>query len=104
MVVDSRDSQGRVRFFPLNATDTLNQRFPAWLHYGHTDSLLPFPVKEVRIFILVLLHFYSQGQDCCSDNYIGFHYISPDLMRVLEFTTYVAHSFSSRKVALRDGI
>jgi hypothetical protein len=45
-------------------------------------------------------HVHAQGVDCCADEYISFHYVTPDEMRVLEFLVYYASPFTVREVWL----
>ncbi|KAK9501663.1 hypothetical protein O3M35_012347 [Rhynocoris fuscipes] len=67
----TRDSYGRERFFPL---------IP--------DSLL-VPGFEIPLWYISFAYYKPrQGDDCCSDAAITFHYVSPEMMYVIEQFIY----------------
>lgn len=43
---------------------------------------------SMRITNLILKNFSEQGLDCCSDNAISFHYVSPNQMYTLDYLIY----------------
>ncbi|CAJ0582562.1 unnamed protein product, partial [Mesorhabditis spiculigera] len=71
---DSRDLQGRLRFLPLSAQSHFGDHLPSWLER-------------------YVVHEYHHKAACCSDLVITFHYITPDVMYLLEFFTYHLHVF-----------
>lgn len=70
---DTRDSEGRPTFLPLA---------PQWL------------LSQTKIdenFWYTQYQFYGPpkpGKDCCSDEPISFHYIEPDIMRLIDWLLY----------------
>ncbi|XP_046456804.1 glycoprotein-N-acetylgalactosamine 3-beta-galactosyltransferase 1-like [Daphnia pulex] len=71
--MDTRDSQGRGRFFPFNPDSHYN---PGDIHagdYWYWDYIYYPP---------------TQGRNCCSDSAISFHYVDPNFMRMLDLFFY----------------
>ncbi|CAJ0929508.1 unnamed protein product, partial [Mesorhabditis belari] len=68
-VTDTRDLTGKLRFLPLSAVSHFIDHLPSWL-----EKYLPYE--------------YHHKAACCSNLVVTFHYITPDMMYLLEFFTY----------------
>ncbi|XP_018561221.1 glycoprotein-N-acetylgalactosamine 3-beta-galactosyltransferase 1-like [Anoplophora glabripennis] len=69
---DSRDSMGRGRFFP----------------FVPEHHLIPGHVAKSFWYWQYIYYESKEGMDCCSDNAVSFHYVSPNQMYVLEYLIY----------------
>ncbi|XP_040573725.1 glycoprotein-N-acetylgalactosamine 3-beta-galactosyltransferase 1 [Lepeophtheirus salmonis] len=69
---DSRDSYGRGRFFP----------------FVPETHLIPGSIQPDNWFNKYQYYETKNGPECCSDSAISFHYVSPNLMYVLEYLVY----------------
>ncbi|KAJ8923063.1 hypothetical protein NQ315_001612 [Exocentrus adspersus] len=69
---DSRDSMGRGRFFP----------------FVPEHHLIPGHVAKSFWYWQYIYYDSKEGMDCCSDNAVSFHYVSPNQMYVLEYLIY----------------
>lgn len=70
--MDTRDSHGRGRFFP----------------FVPEHHLIPSPVNKDFWYWKYIYYESKQGMDCCSDNAVSFHYVTPNQMYVLEYLIY----------------
>ncbi|XP_076030184.1 glycoprotein-N-acetylgalactosamine 3-beta-galactosyltransferase 1-like [Oratosquilla oratoria] len=69
---DSRDEEGRSRFFP----------FPPQAHLFSPKRKQGAWFNKASYFLI------PQGQTCCSPTSISFHYITPQMMYLLDFLIY----------------
>lgn len=69
---DSRDSLGRGRFFP----------------FVPEHHLIPGHMDKDFWYHKYMFYENRQGMECCSDNAVSFHYVSPNHMYVLEYLVY----------------
>ncbi|XP_017770919.1 PREDICTED: glycoprotein-N-acetylgalactosamine 3-beta-galactosyltransferase 1-like isoform X2 [Nicrophorus vespilloides] len=69
---DSRDSLGRGRFFP----------------FVPEHHLIPGHSPKSFWYWKYVYYDSKEGMDCCSDNAVSFHYVSPNQMYVLEYLIY----------------
>jgi glycoprotein-N-acetylgalactosamine 3-beta-galactosyltransferase len=69
---DSRDAEGRGRFFP----------------FVPEHHLIPGQVNKNSWYWQYIYYESKEGMNCCSDNAISFHFVSPNQMYVLEYLIY----------------
>lgn len=71
-VGDSRDSEGRKRFFPFEP-----------IHH-----IIPQNGKKDWAYFMYTQYDESNGTACCSDTAISFHYVPGNMMHLLEYLVY----------------
>lgn len=71
---DSRDHLGRGRFFPME---------PHLFVYPFISPNNFAPWWNNKSY-----YYYRQGENCCSDTTISFHYIRPTTLYVMDFLLY----------------
>ncbi|XP_057321015.1 glycoprotein-N-acetylgalactosamine 3-beta-galactosyltransferase 1-like [Microplitis mediator] len=70
--MDTRDPHGRGRFFP----------------FVPEHHLIPNHVDKSFWYWKYIYYDTKDGLDCCSDSAVSFHYVSPNMMYVLEYLIY----------------
>jgi len=69
---DSRDTYGRKRFFP----------------FIPEHHLIPGLIGKDTWYYKYIFYPEEEGMACCSDHTISFHYVSPNMMYLLEYLIY----------------
>lgn len=82
LFVDERDELMQKRFFPAGVEEHLNQK-----------------TENISYWYYEMLYYDSKfgGLQCCSDVPIGFHYIPPLEMYLIDFLIYRVHPFAIDK-------
>jgi len=80
-VGDSRDSEGKKRFFPFHPQ----------------NHLIPSSGRKDWAYFVYTQYAEKNGTACCSDTAISFHYISPPTMYLLDYLIYHLSSVSGGK-------
>jgi len=74
---DSRDQEGRLRFFP----------------FVPQDHVAPGKIDPDYWYWKNIWYPHEQGIECCSDSVIGFHYVDQRLLWTMEYLIYHVHPF-----------
>jgi glycoprotein-N-acetylgalactosamine 3-beta-galactosyltransferase len=82
LFVDERDELKQKRFFPAGIYE----------HFNRKDENISYWYDQ-------MLYYDSKygGLDCCSDTSIGFHYVTPEEMYILDYLIYRVHPFAVAK-------
>lgn len=73
--VDTRDELKQIRFFPVGPEEHFTKNFTNYWYYDY------------------LYYDAKRGLDCCSDTFIGTHYVQPSEFYFLEYLIYRASAF-----------
>lgn len=80
--IDARDSKNQKQIFPVGVEEHLQHRAADFSYWYWTNLW-----RNVT----------QGGLDCCSDVYIGAHYVSPKEMYLLKYLIYNVHPFGLKK-------
>jgi glycoprotein-N-acetylgalactosamine 3-beta-galactosyltransferase len=81
--LDARDSNNQKQIFPVGVEEHMKEMAEPDMSYWYWKNLW----RNVT----------QGGLDCCSDVYIGAHYVSTQEMYMLEYLVYKVHAFGRKK-------
>lgn len=100
---DTRDNQKRFRFVPFPPQEAVDEYLltsvNAWFYKSYSVQKMQHVCSESE----VSENFHApstflQDVDCCSDSAIAYHYVTPSMMKTLEYLIYYLHPFTNREV------
>ncbi|CAG0898586.1 unnamed protein product [Darwinula stevensoni] len=83
---DSRDELGRWRMFPFDPE----------------HHLISGLIEEYSWLWIDAYSAHAEGLGCCSDTAVSFHYVSPNLMYILEYFIYQLRPYGVVPFSQRD--